>query len=68
MRDMCLNGSHAEIYKQKREHLDKQLDEPFPTPPPREQSYRNGVWEDYSRLTAAARSLVTDYAGYVFEW
>ena len=68
VRDMCLHGSHAEIYKQKREYLDEQLEEPFPTPPPREQSYRNGVWEDYSRLTAAARSLVTDYAfAYVIE-
>ena len=59
---MCMEGSHANIYRQKRENLDKQIDEPFPIPPPREQSYRNGIWEDYSRLTAAARELAVDYA------
>ncbi|MBC8232292.1 hypothetical protein H8E77_22325 [bacterium] len=62
VRNMCMEGSHANIYRQKRENLDKQIDEPFPIPPPREQSYRNGIWEDYSRLTAAARELAVDYA------
>ncbi len=62
VREICLNGSHAEVYRQKRRHLDEQLHSPFPVPPPREQSYRNGIWEEYSRLSGEARSRVGDYA------
>ncbi len=46
VREMCLKGSHAEVFSEKRQQLDALLNEPFPVPPPREQSYRNGVWED----------------------
>ena len=62
IREMCLEGSHAEVFAEKRVQLDQQLDNPFPCPPPREQSYRNGIWEEYSRLSSEARTLVTDYA------
>ena len=62
IREMCLEGSHAEVFAEKRVQLDQQLDNPFPCPPPREQSYRNGIWEEYSRLSGEARTLVTDYA------
>ena len=62
VREMCLEGSHSEVFIQKRQQLDLQLDQPFPCPPPREQSYRNGIWEEYSRLSSEARTLVTDYA------
>lgn len=61
VRARCLGGSHAEVYAQTRERLNARLDQPFPTPPPREESYRNGVWETYSRLSAEARNLVEDY-------
>ncbi|MDA0748736.1 MAG: heparinase II/III family protein [bacterium] len=61
VRDMCLKGSHAEAYAEKRQQLDSMLNEPFPVPPPREQSYRNGAWEDYSRLSSAARFRVEEY-------
>ena len=61
VRALCLDGSHAEIYRQTRERLNARLDHPFPMPPPREESYRNGVWETYSRLSGEARSLLEDY-------
>ena len=61
VRALCLDGSHAEIYSQTRERLNARLDHPFPMPPPREESYRNGVWETYSRLSGEARSLLEDY-------
>ena len=61
VRALCLEGSHAEIYRQTRERLNAHLDHPFPMPPPREESYRNGVWETYSRLSGEARSLLEDY-------
>ena len=61
IRERCLDGSHAEVYTQTRERLDARLDQPFPVPPPREESYRNGVWESYSRLSAEARNLLEDY-------
>ena len=61
IREFCLDGSHAEVYTQTRKRLDARLDQPFPTPPPREESYRNGVWESYSRLSAEARNLLEDY-------
>ena len=61
IRELCMDGSHAEVYTQTRKRLDARLDQPFPTPPPREESYRNGVWESYSRLSAEARNLLEDY-------
>ena len=61
VRARCLDGSHAEVYTQTRERLNAHLDQPFPVPPPREDSYRNGIWETYSRLSAEARNLVEDY-------
>ena len=62
VRTMCLEGSHAEVYRQKRESLHEQLHKPFPVPPSRELSYRDGIWEEYSRLSATTRSLAMDYA------
>jgi hypothetical protein len=62
VREMCLEGTHSEVFGQKRQQLDLQLAQAFPCPPPREQSYRNGIWEEYSRLSSEARTLVTDYA------
>ena len=61
VRAICLDGSHAKVYAQTRERLNAHLDLPFPTPPPREDSYRNGNWEAYSRLSGEARNLVEDY-------
>ena len=61
VRARCLEGSHAKVYAQTRERLNAHLDLPFPTPPPREDSYRNGIWETYSRLSGEARNLVEDY-------
>ena len=61
VRALCLDGTHAEIYRQTRERLNAGLDHPFPMPPPREKSYRNGVWETYSRLSGQTRSLLEDY-------
>ena len=61
VRALCLDGTHAEIYSQTRERLNAGLDQPFPMPPPREKSYRNGIWETYSRVSGEARSLLEDY-------
>ena len=50
-----------QVYRETRRSLQDGLDRPFPVPPPREQCYRDGIWESYSRLSHEARSLLTSY-------
>jgi hypothetical protein len=62
LREQCKRGRSAAVYRKIKGKVDRALDDGFPASPPREQCYRHGRWEEYSRATGLAKKLVLDCA------
>jgi len=62
LREQCKSGRSTEIYTRIKGKVDDTIPDGFPASPPREQCYRHGRWEDYSRATGLAKKLLLNCA------